>query len=392
MLEQRIRSGLKKFVQSSDEIISIGKPGKSQQPIQVVLTNPNGNNLEKYALNLQTYLKTINGVEDITSDTPPAAKEIKVTPNFVMANTLGVSSESIATTLSYLFYGETVGSFNRNGDTYDIIARVNENQALTPNDVLAVAVPGKNNTSVPLSSIATISLNSQNSVIQHHNGIQEYTVLADYTGNDLGKILSLVDNYIKNNPLVGLSYSYSGDAKDLKDSNTAVIQTLLLSLLFAYMVLCSQFESFITPFVILLSVPLAFSGAFNFLLILNQPMSLYAMVCLILLTGLVKKNAILLLDFAEQQIKEGKNIHLSLVIAGKARLRPILMTTFAMIFGMLPMAFGSSLGHEQRSPMGVAVIGGLVSSTILTLLVIPCVFSLFADWKKHVIKKLKFMG
>ena len=389
MLEQRIRSGLKQFIKNSDEIISLGKPGKSQQPIQVILTNPNSNDLEKFSTGLEQYIKTIKGVEDVTSDTPPPAKEIKVTPNYVMANTLGVSSEAIATTLSYLFYGETVGSFNKNGNTYDIIAKVNDSQALTPNDVISVTVPGKNNSPIPLSSIANISMDNQNSVIQHHNGIQEYTILADYTGDDLGKVLTLIDKYMKDNSSVGLSYSFSGDAKDLKDSNTAVIQTLLLSLLFAYMVLCSQFESFITPFVILLSVPLAFSGAFIFLLLLNQPMSLYAMVGLILLTGLVKKNAILLLDFAEQQMREGKNVHLSLEIAGRARLRPILMTTFAMIFGMLPMAFGSALGHEQRSPMGVAVIGGLVSSTILTLLVIPCVFSVFEELKDRMNLKIK---
>jgi HAE1 family hydrophobic/amphiphilic exporter-1 len=380
-LEKRIRSELKKFIKNPDEIITLGRPGKSQQPIQVILTNPNSQDLEKYALELQKYLKTIDGVEDIISDTPPPADEIKVVPNFVMANTLNVTSDAIATTLSYLFYGENVGSFNRNSDTFDIIAKVNDKQALTPNDILSVTVPGKNNTPIPLNSIAKISLDKQNSVIQHHNGIQEYTVLADYTGNDLGKVLKQIESYLNQNRMLGLSYDFSGDSKDLKDTNTAVIQTLLLSLLFAYMVLCSQFESFITPFVILLSVPLAFSGAFIALLILNQPMSLYAMVGLILLTGLVKKNAILLLDFTEQLIQEGKNVNLALQIAGKTRLRPILMTTFAMIFGMLPMAFGNDLGHEQRSPMGVAVIGGLISSTILTLLVIPCVFSIFKEAK-----------
>jgi hydrophobic/amphiphilic exporter-1 (mainly G- bacteria), HAE1 family len=389
MLEQRVRSGLKQFIENNDEIISLGRPGKAQQPIQIILTNPNTKDLEKFAKGLEEYLKKVKGVEDVTSDTPPPAKEIKVIPNYIMANTLGVSSEAIATTLSYLFYGETVGSFNRNGETYDIIAKIKGGQALTPNDVITVTIPGKNNSPIPLSSIANISLDTQNSVVQHHNGIQEYTVLADYTGDNLGQVLTLIEKYMKENSTVGLSYSFSGDSKDLKDSNSAVIQTLLLSLLFAYMVLCSQFESFITPFVILLSVPLAFSGAFIFLLIFNQPMSLYAMVGLILLTGLVKKNAILLLDFTEQQMREGHHVLFSLEIAGRARLRPILMTTFAMIFGMLPMAFGNALGHEQRSPMGVAVIGGLISSTILTLLVIPCVFSVFEDLKHSIKLKMK---
>ncbi len=353
-----------------------------------MLTHSDTKVLQDYAKKVQNYLKKINGVVDVTSDTPTPATQIKVTPNFVLANTLGVSTSDIATSVSYLFYGNTVGSYNQNGSSYDIVAKLMQSQTQLPKDLLPISIPGKNHSIVPLSTVATTSLEVSNSVIQHYNGVREFTILADYTGNNLGKVLSQVENFIQSTSPIGIQYQFAGDAKSLQDANSAVIQALLFSLLFAYMVLCSQFESYLTPFVIILSVPLAFSGAFIFLLLFNQPLSLYAMVGLILLTGLVKKNAILLLGFAEQKMKEGLSTLNALKIAGKTRLRPILMTTCAMIFGMFPMAFGTSLGHEQRSPMGVSVIGGLVSSTVLTLLVIPCVFSLLEDGKKYIAKKI----
>lgn len=387
-LEKRLRRDLISFKQNKDEIITVGRPGRAQQPLQIILTHPDINILNDYAVKVQNYLQKLNGVVDVTSDTPKSAKQIKVTPNFILANSLGVSTSDLATSLSYLFYGNTVGSFNRGSDSYDIVAKLNPNQAQNPEDILSIAIPGKNKTIVPLSSVASIALEVTNSVIQHHNGMREFTVLADYTGTDLGKAVSQAIKFIKTTAPLGIQYALAGDAKNLKDANAAVIEALCFSFLFAYMVLCSQFESYLTPFVIILSVPLAFSGAFIFLLIFQKALSLYAMVGLILLTGLVKKNAILLLDFAESKMREGLTLFQSLEIAGKTRLRPILMTTFAMIFGMLPMAFGTALGHEQRSPMGISVIGGLISSTILTLLVIPCVFSLLIDGKKILVKKL----
>jgi HAE1 family hydrophobic/amphiphilic exporter-1 len=381
-LEKRIRKEIVRFKKNPDEVLSIGKPGRIQQSIQVVLTHPNSEIVTTYAKNLEKYMATLDSVVDVSNDTPPASEQIKVTPNFLLANSLGVSASDIARTISYLFYEEVVGTYNSGGSSYDIIARINKDQSKTPNDLLYVSVPGRNESLVSLGSVAKINMEKQNSVIQHYNGMREYTVVADYVGRDLGGVINNIKQHIQETSVPGLSYSFSGDAKNLQDSNSAVITALWLSFLFAYMVLCSQFESFLTPFIIILSVPLAFSGAFIFLLIFGQPMSLYAMVGLILLTGLVKKNAILLLDFAEQSMKQGASVVEALKQAGKMRLRPILMTTFAMIFGMLPMAFGTNLGHEQRAPMGIAVIGGLISSTLLTLVIIPCLFQILVNLKQ----------
>ena len=151
---------------------------------------------------------------------------------------------------------------------------------------------------------------------------------------------------------------------------------MLLAILLVYMVLCAQFESYAVPFVIMMSVPLAFSGAFAGLLVTGMVMGIFSMIGLIMLVGLVTKNAILLIDFSLHKINEGLPVRQALVEAGAVRLRPILMTTLAMIFGMLPIAMAHGVGGEARAPMAVCVIGGLISSTVLTLVVIPCIFSL----------------
>jgi HAE1 family hydrophobic/amphiphilic exporter-1 len=166
----------------------------------------------------------------------------------------------------------------------------------------------------------------------------------------------------------------------MKESFRYLIFALMLGILLAYMVLAAQFESFIHPFTVLLSLPLSFIGAFGALMITGNTISIYSMIGLILLMGLVKKNAILLVDYTNVLRVRGMTRKDALLQAGPVRLRPILMTTFAMIFGMLPVAIGLGEGAESRAPMGIAVIGGLLTSLFLTLLVIPSAYDLFDEW------------
>jgi HAE1 family hydrophobic/amphiphilic exporter-1 len=378
-LESRIRRDLVRFKRDPLEQFFVGRPGRSQQALQVILTHPDRQVLASYGKTLSDWLATQEGVVDITSNTPPQAEELKVRPNFVMANSLGVSSNEIASTISYLFYGETVGTMNENGRSSDIVARLDLSQTKDPTDLLNASVQGKNGL-VPLGSVVEVSKERGDSTITHYNGMREYTVLADYTADDLGGLMRKIENFIPGSAPLGLNFDFGGEAANLKKANAGILFALALSFLFAYMVLCSQFESLLTPFVIILSVPLAFSGAFIALLMFGQSLSLYAMVGLILLTGLVKKNAILLLDFTEQHLRTGMPLEAALALGGKTRLRPIIMTSLAMIGGMLPLALNSAAGHEMRSPMGVAVMGGVVSSTILTLLVIPCIYAMLVQW------------
>jgi HAE1 family hydrophobic/amphiphilic exporter-1 len=167
----------------------------------------------------------------------------------------------------------------------------------------------------------------------------------------------------------------------MAESLQAFAATLLLAVLLVWMVLAAQFESYLTPAVILLSISLSFVGAILGLLITGREFSMYPMIGILLLAGIVTKNAILLIDFTLQRMRTGMDVDAALLEAGPIRLRPILMTTFAMIFGMLPIVVGHGEGGEARAPMAIAVIGGLITSTVLTLIIVPCVFSLFQGVK-----------
>lgn len=169
----------------------------------------------------------------------------------------------------------------------------------------------------------------------------------------------------------------------MKDSIASMMQALVLAILLVYMILCAQYESYSAPLVIMGALPLSLSGAFGALLLMGQAISIYTMIGIILLMGLVTKNGILLIDFTLQRMKEGLSVSAALIEAGPVRLRPILMTTFAAAGGMLPVAIGHGMGGEARAPMGVAVIGGLLMSTLLTLVIVPCLFSVVEERKER---------
>ncbi|MEZ5993701.1 MAG: efflux RND transporter permease subunit [Planctomycetota bacterium] len=178
----------------------------------------------------------------------------------------------------------------------------------------------------------------------------------------------------------GYSYSYAGMAETMGESFRNLLFALGLAVLIVYMVLASQFESFVHPFTIMLSLPLSLVGAFGALVVFDMTLSIFTMIGLIMLMGLVTKNAILLIDYTiTLRKRDGLSRDEALLTAGPVRLRPILMTTLAMVFGMFPIAFGSGAGSESRAPMAMAVIGGLTTSTVLTLLVVPAVYSILDD-------------
>jgi len=175
-------------------------------------------------------------------------------------------------------------------------------------------------------------------------------------------------------------------ADTMAESFQYLLFALVLGIIMAYMVLASQFESFVHPFIVLLSMPLSFVGAFGLLFVMGKTLNIFSFIGVILLMGLVKKNAILIVDYTNTLRERGMARKEAILQAGPVRLRPILMTTFAMVFGMLPVALGLGEGAETRSPMGIAVIGGLLTSLFLTLVVVPAAYDLFDDWREKMRK------
>jgi multidrug efflux pump subunit AcrB len=228
-----------------------------------------------------------------------------------------------------------------------------------------------------LSDVAQVSLQDGPSVIEHENRERQIAVLSQLgTGAALGEVAARIRDALKAHPLpAGYAVVYDGQIKTLDEQNDGFAAVFGLAFLFIFMVLASQFESLKHPLTIMVSLPLALIGARLALLVSGRNLSLGAMIGIILLMGLVTKNAILLVDGALQHIREGDAVDVALLKAGPRRLRPILMTSLAMAIGMVPTAVGQGTGSEFRSPMAIAVIGGVITSTFLTLLVVPVIFS-----------------
>jgi HAE1 family hydrophobic/amphiphilic exporter-1 len=294
---------------------------------------------------------------------------------------VGISTAQIGSSLRSLFEGEKLGEIEDKGKRYDVRLKVDDLDKRSIEDVSAISIPNANGASIALSSVAQIFRGETVSKVERRGGQRQIMVLANFTGEDLNKAVSSIETHVRSTLPPGISLTFEGQAKILKEAVASMLSALLLAVLLVFMVLCAQFESYLTPFVIMMSVPLAFSGAFAGLLVTQKAMSVYAMIGLIMLIGLVTKNAILLIDFTLIRMRAGMSAHDALVEAGPIRLRPILMTTAAMIGGMIPIAIGHGVGGEARAPMAVCVIGGLISSTLLTLVVVPCVFSIIEDFK-----------
>jgi hydrophobic/amphiphilic exporter-1 (mainly G- bacteria), HAE1 family len=253
--------------------------------------------------------------------------------------------------------------------------RLAERDRATPEQVRRIEVATPRGL-LPVSDVATVELREGPSVIEHENRQRQIAVFSQLRGAPLGSVAKqLRERLAAEPPPVGYSFIYDGQMKNFSEQNEAFATAFLLAFVFIYMVLASQFESLKHPFTIMVSLPLALVGALLGLYFTGLTISMGAMIGIILLMGLVTKNAILLVDGALQYLREGDTVDGALMKAGPRRLRPILMTSAAMAIAMVPTAIGTGVGSEFRAPMAISVIGGVITSTFLTLLVVPVVFS-----------------
>ena len=330
------------------------------------------------------------------------------------AAALGVSIEEVSRTMQILFGGLDLSKVKRDGKEYDVIVQLARESRLTPRDLDGVYVRSRGGQLVQLASVVNTQAMAAPGQINHYNRLRSAEIQATPVGVPIGTAVDRVEAILREDLPPGFRYEWSGEARDLKDTGGQVVFVLILALIIIYMVLAAQFESLIHPITVILTVPLAAIGALGALWLLSwvnfggtmlhgwthyapdapgwahalarfvpripaMNINLFSQIGLILLVGLVTKNAILLVEFANQQAVLGKNPREAMRAAGLTRLRPILMTSFATIAGILPIAIGFGAGAESRRPMGVAVVGGMLTSTLLTLLIVPVVYTLFAD-------------
>ena len=323
-------------------------------------------------------MREIPGTADVRVEANPPKPELQVVIDRARAGDVDLSSASLAMQLRLAMSGQTVGKLREGTEETDIVVRLSEKDRATPEAIARLEVFTPKGLRA-ISDIATLTTRDGPSVIEHHNRQRQVAVYSGLgKGAALGDIASQLRAKLEAAPVrPGYSIFWDGQVKTFDEQNAAFAMAFGLAFIFIYMVLASQFESFKHPFTIMFSVPLGLIGALLGLVIGGFNLSMGAMIGIILLMGLVTKNAILLVDGALQNLRAGDDLDTALIKAGPRRLRPILMTSAAMAIGMVPTAIGTGMGSEFRAPMAVTVIGGVITSTFLTLLWVPVVFAVF---------------
>jgi HAE1 family hydrophobic/amphiphilic exporter-1 len=387
-IKKEIRRKLNQIpgIKGTAEDISMIGGGIRNVPIQYAIRGLDLEILQNYTRRIVAELAKRPGIVDVDSTLEAGKPELKVYIDRNKAADMGVSVASISDAINILISGEvdiTKYKDEAKGRRYDVRVRLNPEDRVNPGDLGRIYVRARDGRLVELASVIRVQEGGGPSVIYRVDRQRATMLYASLEKKPLAEAMQELDGIAARVLTPGYTTRYKGAADTMKESFQYLLFALLLGVLMAYMVLAAQFESFIHPVIVLLSMPLSFIGAFAALLLAGKTISIFSLIGLILLMGLVKKNAILLVDYTNTLRERGMTRREAILEAGPVRLRPILMTTMAMVFGMLPVALGLGEGAETRSPMGIAVIGGLLTSLFLTLVAVPSAYDLFDDWTER---------
>jgi multidrug efflux pump len=352
--------------------------GGFQPPVQFVVQNRNFDALVGGMDSLVARARTIPGLLNVDTDLRVTKPELVVTLDRDRAEDLGVPARDIATTLQTLLGGRDVSRFTSDNKLYDIILRLDPRERATPSDITGLQVRGRNNALVPLDAVTRVVEQVGPRQLNHFNRVRSFTLSASMApGFTLGQALDSLNAAATKILPAGSTVDLAGESREFRESGGTLYFAFALALIFVYMVLAAQYESLLHPFTVLLAVPLAVTGALAALWLTGSTLNVYSQIGMILLIGLVSKNSILLVTYANQLRLQGHDAVSAMREAGRIRLRPILMTSVATIFGAMPIALGLGAGAGSRRPLGYSIIGGLLLSTLLTLFLVPAVFVVF---------------
>lgn len=382
-------------VASGDETVSGGL-----KPIMISIKGPDLDELQTISDRFMAEMKKIDGLVDLESSLGEPKPTLSLQIDRLLASDLSLSVQQIGNTIRPLIAGDNITTWeDERGENYDVNVRLNDSERTVPSDLDKLYITSTkadaNGQSilVPLSTVTTTEETLGASQIKRRDLTREILVQANTAGRpagDIGADISKLQDNFELPP--GYSFDTQGANADMAESAGYALTAVTLSVVFIYIVLGSQFNSFIHPAAIMAALPLSLVGVFLALFLFQSTMNLFTIIGIIMLMGLVTKNAILLIDFIKKAIERGESRFDAIIAAGTTRLRPILMTTCAMVMGMVPLALGLGEGGEQSAPMAHAVIGGVITSTLLTLIVVPVVFTYLDDLKNFSLKIFRKLG
>ena len=386
---KRLREELKtQFTGINYSMAALGLIPRSA-PIEITLSGSNSNQVMQSGNNLKAMIENIPGADNVRLSVEAGSPEYKIIPDKDKMQRLGLTTAYLGMNLRTAFTGNDDATLTENGTEYPVRIWLDEFSRQNFEDVQQLSIINPMGLPVEVSQFAIVEQGNSPSLLERKDRQPAVTLTSDALGRPSGTVADDVVAYLKENPLPnGIQMTWGSDIKRQNDSFGALGSVLLISFLLIYLILVALYDHFIYPLVVLLSIPVAGIGAFFALNLSLSNLSLFALLGLIMLMGLVVKNAILIVDFTNQLKAEGKFFKEALIIAGKGRMRPILMTTLSMIVGMLPIALAKGTAAEWKNGLAWVIIGGLLSSLILTVFLIPMVYYL-VDTAKEKLKNKK---
>lgn len=366
-------------------IKTVGMTGNANFDIQIAVEGTNRDSIMKAAAIVKNIMQKTPGADYVQYSTKESKPQVSVVLNREKMGKFGVSINDVGSAVQYAFSGDNDTKFKENGEEYAINLQLDESNAKSISDIRNFNIYNSRGAVIPLSSIADITETSSQSVLERKDRLNSVTVNAVAVGRASGDISSEIKEKLANvKSPVGVQILESGMGKNQNDAFSSLFLAVVLAIILMYLIMVALYESLIYPFVVLFSLPAAIIGAILALALTSNTINLFSILGIIMLLGLVAKNAILIVDFANQEKEKGIPVRDALIAAGRERLRPILMTTFAMILGMLPMALSTSAGCETKNGMAWVIIGGLTSSLIFTLVLVPVVYTIIEKWKNKI--------
>lgn len=372
---------------------SLNQPGR-KAPVQFVLGGPSYDTLKDWSKIIIEKTKEENPkLLSIDGDYKETKPELKVDIDRNRAAAMEVSIADIGRTLETMLGSRFVTTLNDRGIQYNVVLQARNKDRETPNDLENIYVRNSNNNLIPLNNLITTKETAAPKELNRFDRMRSVTISASLApGYSLGEALDYLDNLALTSLPPKARISYAGQSREFRDSSSSLMITFGLALLIVFLVLAAQFESFVHPIIIMLSVPLAITGALATLYFTGITLNVYSQIGLVMLIGLVAKNAILIVEFANQLREQGRSVKDAVKESAAARLRPILMTTIATVFGAMPLALASGAGAESRSSIGWVIVGGVTFSTLLSLFIVPTLYSLLARFTKpssHIADQLR---
>lgn len=364
-----------------------GGGGGDSKPLQIQFRGPDTRVLEGIVMEYLAKLKQVPGAVDVGLSAQDPKPELQIDFDRGLASSLGLSMSDVANALRLAFAGAEIGDWvDPTGETRNVFVRIDPRERATVEDVENLPLlSSKTGAMVPLKQVATVTLGKGPALIEHLDRETMMAVSANVQGRSLGEVMQDALKLARAIPFPpGYDLVVGGQGRDQQELFSKIFQALGLAVVLMYLILVVQFHSFLAPVAIMMSLPLSLIGVVLSLILAGSSLNLMSLIGVIMLMGIVAKNAILLIDCArKKEAEQGLNLEESLIAAGRERLRPILMTTFALVAGMLPVAIGIGEGSDFYRPLGIAVIGGTITSTFLTLLVVPTFYDSLERLKRR---------